>query len=102
LLQTGRVHFAVIDRKDLEEKFASSVRMLDFTMREAHDLKPLLEWAGLEDRFLSRMVKETRILGSGTKYAVSDPKYDIKNKAHGLLRYGTASKPKRIVLTRTI
>ena len=95
LLQTGRVCFAIIDRKPLEEKFASRVQMLDFTMRETHVLKPLIEWAGLEDRYLSRMVNETPILGSGTKHAVSDPKYDIKKKAHGLLRYDTASEPQK-------
>ncbi len=86
-LCNGAIEFAIGDRKPLLEAFRGRVKMLDLTMHQVHELKPFIEWVGLEERYLSRMVEETWVLGSGDTFAVSNPSYDIKKKAYALLRY---------------
>ncbi|KAK0705518.1 hypothetical protein B0H67DRAFT_558107 [Lasiosphaeris hirsuta] len=80
------VEFGIPDRKELEEKFRNKISMLDFTLGDVRKLKPFLRWAGLEDRYLSHMVRETPVLGEGDKFQVSDQRFDIRRKAHGFLR----------------
>ena len=87
-LQNSGVQFAITDRAQLEELFGSRINLLDFDLAEVRALKPALVWAGLEDRYLSRLVQETTsLVDSSAKYAVSEPRYDIRMKAHGVLRY---------------
>ncbi|KAJ4286393.1 hypothetical protein N0V88_008016 [Collariella sp. IMI 366227] len=71
---------------NLEELFRPQVKIMDFTLSEVHKLEPLLKWGRLENRFLSVLVEEKSVLDSGEKHAVSEPKFDIKSKAHALLR----------------
>ncbi len=85
-LRSKMTAFAIVDRKYLGEIFGSRVNVLDFEMGEICTLKPLLEWAGLEDRHMSRMVTEVPDLGSGAQFPISDYRFDIKRKAHCLLR----------------
>jgi hypothetical protein len=88
-LRSSSVEFAIIDNRTLEEKFRRHVNTLDFDMRQVRTLQPFLEWSGLEDRYLSRMVKETPNLSSGVKVPVSDKRFDINRKAYALVRYVT-------------
>ncbi|KAK0742653.1 hypothetical protein B0T18DRAFT_168089 [Schizothecium vesticola] len=86
LLLPASTGFAIIDRAGPMAQFRDLVKTLDFTMEEVHDLELFIRWAGLGHRYLSRMVEEMPDLGSGEKFRVSEPLYDLKKKAHGLVR----------------
>lgn len=85
-LLPARTGFTIIDRAGPMVGFRDMVKTLDFSMQEVHDLEPFIRWACLEDRYLSRMVQETPDLGFGEKFRVLDPRYELKRKAHGLVR----------------
>ena len=85
-LLPARTGFTIIDRAGPMVGFLVMVKTLDFSMQEVHDLEPFIRWARLEDRYLSRMVREIPDLGFGEKFRVSDPRYELKRKAHGLVR----------------
>ncbi|KAF3059432.1 hypothetical protein GL218_05145 [Daldinia childiae] len=95
-LRSAETGFGIIDRKRLGDIFYDKVKIFDFTVNEIVKLKPLIKWAGLEDRYLSRLVQETSVLDSGLKIPISDPVQDIKKKAYGLLRIATHFKSPRI------
>jgi hypothetical protein len=54
--------FAIIDRQHYADAFRNKIKVLDFTLDEVRHLRPLVEWAGLEDRFLSRLVVEKTVV----------------------------------------
>ncbi|KAI0850576.1 hypothetical protein F5Y00DRAFT_232702 [Daldinia vernicosa] len=95
-LHSAETGFGIIDRKKLGDAFYDKVKILDFTVNDVVKLKPLIKWAGLEDRYLSRLVQETSGLDSGLKTPISDPIQDIRRKAYGLLRIATHFKSPRI------
>ncbi|KAK3315550.1 hypothetical protein B0H66DRAFT_628718 [Apodospora peruviana] len=95
-LRASNTEFAIADRKQLAEMFRGKVKMLDFTMKEVCDLNPFLEWAGLTNRYLSNIVKDCPVLDSGEKWSVSDPRFDIRRKAHGIVRIATHFKSPRV------
>ena len=51
--------FSIIDRRELEELFSSQVPVLNYTQEEAHELKPFISAMGLDNRCMSRIVRET-------------------------------------------
>ncbi|RYO86238.1 hypothetical protein DL764_009033 [Monosporascus ibericus] len=83
-LQPEDAGFAIVDRKRLGEIFHDDIPFLDFTIHEIRQLKPLLMWASLEDRYLSRLVRETSALESRGTFSISESKQDIRRKAHGI------------------
>ncbi|KAI1137757.1 hypothetical protein F5Y05DRAFT_386264 [Hypoxylon sp. FL0543] len=85
-LQSFDTEFAIIDRKPLGEIFGHRVKALDFNTNEVCQLRPFIKWAGLEHRYISRLVRETSGLNSGVKVPASDPMQDISKKAYALLR----------------
>ncbi|KAI1651515.1 uncharacterized protein F4817DRAFT_356018 [Daldinia loculata] len=95
-LHSAETGFGIIDRKKLGDIFYDKVKILDFTVNEIVRLKPLIKWAGLEDRYLSRLVQETSVLDSGLKMPISDPIQDIRKKAYELLRIATHFRSPRI------
>ncbi|KAK3936617.1 hypothetical protein QBC46DRAFT_461396 [Diplogelasinospora grovesii] len=94
-LHASSTEFAIIDRRPLEDQFGGRVKMLDFTLSEVRQLRPFLEWPGLETRYLSRLVRVDSVLDSGTQWPVSDRRFDIRTKAHGLLRVAVHFKSPR-------
>ncbi|KAK5657900.1 hypothetical protein OQA88_2449 [Cercophora sp. LCS_1] len=86
VLCPASVGFTIIDRAGPMARFRGMVKTLDFTMEEVHDLEPFIRWAGLPHRHLSRMVEELPDLGSGEKFRISEPRLDVRRKAHGLVR----------------
>jgi len=54
--------FGIIDRQHYAEALGSKIKLLDFTLDEVRQLKPLIEWAGLTDRYLSRSVLEQTVV----------------------------------------
>ncbi|KAI0110180.1 hypothetical protein F4814DRAFT_394641 [Daldinia grandis] len=95
-LHSAKTGFGIVDRKTLGDNFYDKVKILDFAMNEVVKLKPLIMWAGLEDRYLSQLVQETSVLDSGSKMPISDPTQDIRKKAYGLLRIATHFRSPRI------
>lgn len=92
-LRSSDTDFVIIDRKRLGDIFHDSVKMLDFSFSEVCHLHPLIRWAALEDRYISRLVKETSVLELGARTHISDPRQDIKKKAYSLFRYGYQPQP---------
>lgn len=85
-LRSAKVAFAIVDRKPLEDAFRDKAKFLDFSLDEVRQLKPFLQWAGLEDRYLSATTKEVSALEGGSQGPISSPERDIKKKAHALFR----------------
>lgn len=86
ILGSTSTQFAIVDRQALAAAFRGTVKLLDFSSDEVKALKPFLTWAGTEDRYLSRMVKETICVDINARSLVLDKRWEIKNKAHELLR----------------
>jgi hypothetical protein len=54
--------FAIIDRQHYADALKNKVKVIDFTLDEARRLRPLIEWAGLIDQCLSRLVVEQTVV----------------------------------------
>ena len=85
-LRNAAQGFALLDRQRLGDDFASQAKFLDFSMDEIRTLRPFISWAGLEERYLSRAVKEISSANDDSTQPISSPGRDIKQKAHALLR----------------
>ncbi|KAK0611985.1 hypothetical protein B0T14DRAFT_531382 [Immersiella caudata] len=86
LLLPASAGFTIVDRAGPMAQFRDVVKTLDFTMEEVHELELFIRWAGLQNLYLSQMVEEVPDVGSGKKFRVSEPRYDLRYKAHGLVR----------------
>ncbi|KAI8635259.1 hypothetical protein F5Y19DRAFT_5509 [Xylariaceae sp. FL1651] len=81
-----KTEFFIVDREQIKESFASKVKLLDFSLKEVAQLRPLLYWLGLQDRYLSCCTKEvTSFPGQGATL-ISTPSLQIRHKAHAFLR----------------
>ena len=87
ILCKSDTEFALVDREGPPSRFIGLIKVLDFTLQEIRQLKPLIAWAGLESRYLSRCVSEISCLGDGLPRPISQPHRDLKKKAYALLRY---------------
>jgi len=85
-LGSADTDFAIADREYLFTRFSDQIKLLDYTLEEIRILRPFLEWANLEDRYLSRCVKETTSVSGGESRPITAPNRDLKRKAHALLR----------------
>lgn len=85
-LRPASADFAIIDREHLAARFEGRIKVLDYTLEEVRRLKPFLEWAGLQGRYLSACVKEITSISDGRVRSISTPNRDIKRKAHAILR----------------
>jgi hypothetical protein len=85
-LLTGSDGFALLDRKSLGDDFADQANFLDFSIDEIRSLQPLIKWASLEERYLSKAVKEISSADAHSTRPISSPYREIKLKAHALLR----------------
>ncbi|KAI1758820.1 hypothetical protein GGR53DRAFT_471962 [Hypoxylon sp. FL1150] len=88
--------FAILDRKALGAIFYDKITILDFKVQEIYQLMSFIKWAGLEGRYLSRLVTETSTLDSDYKLPISDVSQDVSRKAYGLYRIATHFKSHRI------
>ncbi|KFY37775.1 hypothetical protein V494_04632 [Pseudogymnoascus sp. VKM F-4513 (FW-928)] len=84
--QSSITNFFVIDREPLKQSFEGMVKFLDFTLEEVVELRPFLKWTQLEDRYLSRCVKEITSFYGGEAMLIPNPDRQIKNRAYALLR----------------
>ncbi|KAK4209476.1 hypothetical protein QBC37DRAFT_391255 [Rhypophila decipiens] len=87
LVSAAETEFAIIDRDSMAARFEDKIKLLDYTLAEVRQLKPFLEWANLEHRYLSRSVKDITSVSSGAlSRNVSASKRDVKRRAYALLR----------------
>ncbi|KAI1480176.1 hypothetical protein F4774DRAFT_379917 [Daldinia eschscholtzii] len=96
-LTSAATNFGIVDRRKLGDIFHDRVKTLDFTVNEVVKLKPLIKWAGIENRYLSGSIQETSVLDPGLKVPISDPTEDIRRKAYGLFRIAAHFQSPRIV-----
>lgn len=85
-LRSAKTAFAIVDRKPLEDAFRDKAKFLDFSLDEVRRLKPFLQWARLEERYLSATVKEVSAFEGGGQGPITSPERDIKRKAQALFR----------------
>jgi hypothetical protein len=78
--------FCVVDREGLYHSFKTEIKFLNFTLKEVAELRPFIEWIGLEGRYLSRNVENVTTFPGGSTRQTSNPKHQIKTRAHALLR----------------
>ncbi|PNP59707.1 hypothetical protein FNYG_14838 [Fusarium nygamai] len=76
--------FAIGDRERLKRALESNIKMLDFNLIEVRRLQPLFRWLSIEDRYLSRCVKE--ILDEVSTFQLR--RWDLDTKAYHIARVG--------------
>ena len=80
--RSGR--FAIVDRREYERSFAGKIDVLDFSMEETHAIKPFLLGLGLEERYMSKAVKEeTKALDGSIDQRLTQ---DLRKKAYAICR----------------
>lgn len=78
--------FSINDRSNLAEHFIGKAPFLDFEMETVHRLRPLVEWAGLQERYLSRSVKEISTADKESTQLLTQRDRAVNARAHALLR----------------
>lgn len=86
-LQSTRHDFAINDRQSLWEAFNGKASMLAFKLEEVRTLRPFIQWLNLEDRYLSRTVKEITRNKSNSEPLSNKLTQWFRGKAHALFRY---------------
>ncbi|KAH7378152.1 hypothetical protein BKA64DRAFT_585931 [Cadophora sp. MPI-SDFR-AT-0126] len=90
VLCTSNSQFVLVDREGPPSRFIRLVKVLDFTLPEIRQLKPLLSWTRLESRYLSQRMREISRVGDGLQRPISQPHRDLRRKADALLRITAA------------
>ncbi|KAK8009461.1 hypothetical protein PG991_012012 [Apiospora marii] len=86
VLCSTATEFFIADRESLRSAFQPKVRFLDFTLEEVVRLRPFLDWAGLELRYLSKCMREVTSFHGDVARPTSNPNRQIRNRAHAILR----------------
>lgn len=83
---TALEDFAIIDRQHYADAYKNKIKILDFTLDEVQRLRPLLDWAGLVDCYLSRLVVEQTVVDD--KRCIKDRHltHDLARKASAFVR----------------
>ncbi|KAK5991975.1 Protein NO VEIN [Cladobotryum mycophilum] len=92
---TSEMDFSLVDQKPLGDDFAARAVFLDFTMEEVRTLEPFVLWAGLDERYLTRAVKEKASVDPSKARRIYSPDRDMRMKAYALLRIAIAYKSPR-------
>lgn len=87
VLSSVSVDFAIGDRDKLKTMFLDKIALLDFEMDEVRRLRPLIEWLGLQYRYLSNSVEESTFISSDSERPISTANRDLKRKAYHIARY---------------
>ncbi|KAF1816496.1 hypothetical protein P152DRAFT_428616 [Eremomyces bilateralis CBS 781.70] len=77
--------FVVVDRNELAELFAGKADMLDYSLEESHSIKPFLLGMGLQNRSISRMVKEKTTVQGGSP--APELTRNLRKIAYAIFRY---------------
>lgn len=84
---SAQTEFFIVDRESLRLKFEDRVKFLDFSLEEVSELRPFFGWAGLENRYVTRHVRESTSARGSDARPISRFGHEIRHKAHSLLRY---------------
>ena len=85
-LVKGSDSFAILDRKSLGDDFHNKAKFFDFSIEKTRALHPFIKWSRLEDRYLSKSVREISSANEETTGPITSPDREIKLKARALLR----------------
>lgn len=85
-LRTAQVDFAIGDRQHLTEHFKNQICLLDFKLEHVRPLGALISWAGLEERYLSRLVHEETFISDEHKRDDCLEGREVARKAYHILR----------------
>ncbi|KAI8670009.1 hypothetical protein NCS56_00804700 [Fusarium sp. Ph1] len=86
VLSSVGADFAIGDRDKLKVRFQDKISLLDFGLEDVRRLKPLFEWASLQDRYLSHSVKERTSVSTSLGRPISSRNRDLKRKAYYIAR----------------
>lgn len=78
--------FCINDRPQYADALKGKVQLLDFTAEEVNRLKPLIEWANLTNRYLSKTVMEKTSVEQSRGVEDKEFAQDIINKAAAFIR----------------
>ena len=79
------VNFAIMENAIHRDAFKGKVVVLDFSLEEIRDTRPLLLAMGLEERFSSKLVKEvTDVIGGFQDYEMTR---NLRLKSQAIVRY---------------
>ncbi|KAK8097552.1 uncharacterized protein PG998_013038 [Apiospora kogelbergensis] len=96
VLQNGRDGFAIWDRKPIGDAFSNQAKFLDFSMDLVRDLERFIKWAGLENRYLSKAVKDLSAVDFDSARVVTSPRLLVQSKAHALVRIAVTYNSPRV------
>jgi hypothetical protein len=83
-LKTPTDDFAIVDRLEYGDAFKGKLHTLDLTLEEVHTLRHFLKAMELEDRYMSRAVKEdTNVRGGSEDLALSN---EFRERARAIYR----------------
>lgn len=86
LCVSAETQFFVVDREPLRSPFENRVRLLDFSLEEVVRLRHFLEWVRIEDRYISRCVRQMTSVEETGAQAIPRLERRFRYKAHALLR----------------
>ena len=79
------VDFAIMENTNHSDAFAGKIVVLDFTLEEIRDTRPLLLAMGLKERFSSNLVKEvTNVRGGSQDHEMTR---NLRIKSQAIVRY---------------
>ena len=85
------VDFAVVDNIIHLNAFKGQIAVLDFSLEDIRDTRPLLLALGLGNRFSSRLVKEiTDVRGGSQNHEMTS---NLRTKSRAIARYVFAPRP---------
>lgn len=84
---SAQTQFCIVDRESLRSSFEDHVKLFDFSLEEVVQLRPFLSWVRLEDRYISRCVREFTSVQESGAHPISKHGHEFRHRAHALLRY---------------
>ncbi|TLD34115.1 hypothetical protein PspLS_01685 [Pyricularia sp. CBS 133598] len=88
--------FAIVDRLPLMRLFRGKAKLLDFDLHEVHKLHPFIEWAMLDEWYLSKVVREATVVDDKSAFPLSDGSREISRKAQALTRVAVHLRSPRV------
>ena len=86
VLRARKENFSIIDRQPWAEAFEGKIDVLDFRLEEVRRLQPFLSCLNLENRYLSRVVRETSSFQRGNGEQSRTQTRRLRRRAHALAR----------------
>jgi hypothetical protein len=88
-LSSTNSSFLIIDRRKLADAFEGNFFLLDFDLEEVQKLQPFLSCFDLEDRYISRKVKERSSVEGNPGKPNANLTRNLRRRAYALFRYAS-------------